>query len=78
MASERTYVVIVMSGYDVAQTSLSMVGKASITMTYCVIYVMASEIFPTEARNVGMGIGSVAGGIGSMIAPYIGAPLVMF
>jgi MFS family permease len=65
-----------LSEYDIAQTSLSMVGKASITMTYCIIYVMASEIFPTEARNVGMGFGSVAGGVGSMVAPYIGAPLV--
>lgn len=53
-----------------------MVGKGFTSMSFSAVYVMASEIFPTEARNVGMSLGSIAGGIGSMSAPFIGRPLV--
>ena len=62
--------------YGTAVTGLSMVGKAFITMTYSIIYVFASEVFPTEVRNVALGTGSLFGGIGSMVAPYVGAPMV--
>jgi len=64
------------AGYGTALTSLSMVGKASITTTYGVIYVVATEVFPTEVRNIGMALGAIAGGIGGMAAPFIGQPLV--
>jgi MFS family permease len=57
-------------------TTFSMMGKAAITMTASTVYTTASEVFPTEARNAGMGIVATIGAVGSMIAPYIGPPLV--
>lgn len=35
-------------------------------------YVFTSELFPTVARNMGIGTSSTANKIGSMLAPFIG------
>lgn len=53
-----------------------MFGKAFISVTYAVVYVYAAEIFPTEARSIGMGTASMFARISSMAAPYVGGPLV--
>lgn len=66
---------LIIEDFGSAVTAMSMVGKAFITMTYSIIYVFASEVFPTEVRNVGLGTGSLFGGVGSMVAPYVGAPM---
>src|SRR6218665_2547185 len=55
---------------------MAMVGKAFVTITFSVVYVHSSELFPTEIRHVGLGTASMWARVGSMIAPYMGAPLV--
>jgi len=53
-----------------------MFGKAFISFAYSVVYVYASEIFPTEIRNIGVGTAAMCGRVSSMAASYVGGPLV--
>ena len=36
-----------------------------------VIYTYTAELFPTDVRTVGLGLGSLGGGVGGIVAPYI-------
>lgn len=55
---------------------MAMGGKMAITIAYSLVYIYASELFPTESRNVGMATASMSGRIGSVLAPHMGTPLV--
>ena len=57
-------------------TILSLIGKGLISLAYAIVYVYASEIFPTEVRNVGVGTASMCARISSMSSHYVGGPLV--
>ncbi|XP_050424536.1 organic cation transporter-like protein [Adelges cooleyi] len=66
---------------------LYLVGKFVITVSFVILYMYTAEMFPTEIRHSLLGICSMFGRIGSMIAPqspllstYFGqsAPLIMF
>ena len=35
------------------------------------IYTYTAELFPTDVRTVGLGLGSLGGGVGGIVAPYI-------
>ncbi|VVC35894.1 Sugar transporter, conserved site,Major facilitator superfamily domain,Major facilitator, sugar [Cinara cedri] len=66
---------------------LYLVGKFSITVSFVILYMYTAEMFPTEIRHSLLGICSMFGRIGSMVAPqtpllatYFGesAPLLLF
>ncbi|KAJ8394403.1 hypothetical protein AAFF_G00046140 [Aldrovandia affinis] len=50
---------------------LVMVGKFGFTAFYAVVYVYTAEVFPTVLRNVGFGVCSSAGRLGSILVPYV-------
>jgi len=50
---------------------LSFVGKFFISGTFGVIFVYVAELYPTEVRSVGTGMGSMAARIGGVGAPYV-------
>lgn len=54
---------------------LFLIGKFAITISFTVIYVYASELFPTTMRHRLIGICSTLAVLGSMIAPQ--TPLLM-
>ncbi|XP_076443357.1 organic cation transporter protein-like [Babylonia areolata] len=54
----------------VAQTTLSMVARFGITGSFNAIWVYTPELFPTNLRNVGVGIASSSARIGGMAAPF--------
>jgi len=64
------------TGYDVADTALSFVGRAFVTVGFSAIYVFASEVFPTEVRNAALAFAAVFAQISGMVSPYVGGPLV--
>ena len=50
---------------------LSFLGKFGISGSFCVVYVFAADLFPTEVRSIGIGFGSMIGRIGGFLAPFI-------
>lgn len=50
---------------------LALVGKLGVSVGYCFIYVMFTELVPTVVRNTGLGIFSTAARVGAIICPYV-------
>ncbi|GAA6234857.1 solute carrier family 22 member 4-like isoform X1 [Lates japonicus] len=50
---------------------LALLGKMGVSGAYCFTYVFATELIPTVVRNMGLGIGSTAARIGTIICPYV-------
>ncbi|XP_078315174.1 organic cation transporter protein-like [Crassostrea virginica] len=48
------------------------VGKMSVTGSFSVLFLFTPELFPTNLRNVGIGMCSTFSRIGAMIAPFAG------
>ncbi|WAR12739.1 OCTL-like protein [Mya arenaria] len=53
-----------------AGTAFTLVGKMGITGAFSSSYVVTPELYPTNLRNTGLGVGSFMGKIGGMIAPF--------
>ncbi|XP_018532450.1 dual specificity mitogen-activated protein kinase kinase 2b isoform X1 [Lates calcarifer] len=50
---------------------LALLGKMGVSGAYCFTYVFFTELIPTVVRNMGLGIGSTAARIGTIICPYV-------
>ena len=47
------------------------IGKASISASFSIVYLLATEVFPTVLRTVGLGMSSMCARAGGILAPYI-------
>ncbi|XP_048735641.2 solute carrier family 22 member 16-like [Ostrea edulis] len=58
-----------------AHTSIiaSYIGKMSITGSFSTLFLYTPELYPTNLRNVGIGISSTFSRIGAMLSPFAGA-----
>jgi len=59
------------SEFQTAGKVFAFVGKFGTSITYSVVYILTSEIYPTVIRSNGLGVGSLAARIGSISAPFI-------
>ena len=50
---------------------MAMVGKLCISAAYQTVYLISSEIFPTEVRLQGLGTSNLIARIGAISAPFI-------
>lgn len=50
----------------------AMGGKFAVTASFAVVYVYATQLFPTVVRSIALGSSSVVGRFGSICAPFIG------
>ncbi|XP_010792743.1 solute carrier family 22 member 21-like [Notothenia coriiceps] len=50
---------------------LALVGKAGVSSAYCIIFMIFTELIPTVVRNMGLGVASAAGRIGTIICPFV-------
>lgn len=50
---------------------LATVGKFGATAAFGIVYIMSAEIFPTVVRNLGVGVSTLAAGLGGAIAPFV-------
>ena len=64
------------TGYGTAVTVISLIGKMCATGLFAAIYVYTAEIYPTEIRHIGVATASMFARFGSMIAPFMGEPMV--
>ncbi|XP_067665040.1 solute carrier family 22 member 6-like [Haliotis asinina] len=55
---------------SVAVSAFSLIGKFGAATSFNVLYLYTPEIFPTTIRNVGFGLGSLAGRVGGLFAPF--------
>ena len=68
-------VTIWISDNPLAMLLVVSLGKLGITGVFAVIYLHATEIFPTVLRSTGLATNSFCGRIGSMLAPVVGRKL---
>ena len=59
-----------------ASTTVSMIGKAFVTIGFSGIYIYTSELFPTDVRGVAMSTAVISARISGIAAPFMGAPMV--
>ena len=57
-------------GITLIKMIVSLTGKFAVSTSLAVLYVYTSELFPTEVRNKGLGVSSVATRCGSLLAPF--------
>ena len=50
---------------------LSFAGKFLISASFCTVYVFAAELYPTDIRTIGVGMGSMVGRFGGFAAPLM-------
>lgn len=72
--------------YNWLSIVLALIGKFGASAAFGIIYVFSAELFPTVIRNNGIGLSSMIGHAGGVVAPYIATlssvnkslPLVIF
>jgi Na+/melibiose symporter-like transporter len=50
---------------------LYLIAKSMISASFLIIYPFAGELYPTQARGVGIGTSSYIGGLGLIVIPFI-------
>ncbi|XP_077985515.1 organic cation transporter protein-like [Glandiceps talaboti] len=51
--------------------AIAMVAKMCIAVSYSMVFIYGMEIYPTVARNAGMGVSAMSAGVGVIISPYV-------
>ncbi|GFN82494.1 transmembrane protein 120a-like [Plakobranchus ocellatus] len=59
------------TGLDSLVTAFALAGKSSVACVFAVLFVYVSELYPTVARNIGLGAGMFFARFGSVMAPQI-------
>lgn len=68
---------MIVAGLSWVVTVLAILGKSAIAASFAIIYIYSAEIYPTTLRSTGIGISSMCGRLGGIIAPII-SDLVSF
>ncbi|CAI8008238.1 Solute carrier family 22 member 15 [Geodia barretti] len=50
---------------------VALLGKCSVAASFSVVYLYSAELFPTEIRNLGLGVVSISARIGGILTPLI-------
>ncbi|CAB0028581.1 unnamed protein product [Trichogramma brassicae] len=78
LVSGITLILIMIFDDPKVQVGLACIGIAAMSISFPTVYLYSSEVFPTVVRNVGVGAGSIAARIGSMIAPFIATMNIVY
>ncbi|BFZ14543.1 hypothetical protein BsWGS_17582 [Bradybaena similaris] len=57
-------------GIGIIIICVTLIGKFAVTSAFAVLWLYSSELYPTNLRNTGFGISSLAARMGGTIAPY--------
>ncbi|RCN32006.1 hypothetical protein ANCCAN_22199 [Ancylostoma caninum] len=72
LAAAAIFFALVFSPEDAGvRTALWALGKFAISCSFMSIYVYASEIFPTNIRNLSIGFCEMMSRVGGILAPYV-------
>lgn len=50
---------------------LALLGRMSLVGSYCLMFLYAAELFPTQIRNSGFGVGFFFFMVGGMLSPHL-------
>jgi sugar phosphate permease len=50
---------------------VALLGKCSVAASFSVIYLYSAELFPTEIRNLALGVVSISARIGGILTPLL-------
>ena len=72
--------------FAILASVFSVIGKFGIAGTFNIVFIHASELYPTPVRSIGVGIANAAGRFGGTLAPIVNAaagnmsylPMVIF
>ncbi|XP_068680010.1 solute carrier family 22 member 15-like isoform X2 [Montipora foliosa] len=64
-------VVAVPKNKQVVSTALAIIGRFLISLTFSVMWLYVSELYPTSIRNLALGSCSTFARFGSMVSPYV-------
>lgn len=70
-ASDEIIVSFLFTGNNIVQLILFLLGKFSVTISYTVLYMYTTEMFPTSLRHSLLAICSMLGRFGAMVAPQV-------
>ena len=49
----------------------ALIGKFAVAASFGLVYLYTAELFPTQVRNLGVGVTSVGARLGGMLAPVV-------
>ena len=55
-------------GYRIAS---ALIGKFAVAGSFGLIYLYTAELFPTQVRNLGVGVTSIGARLGGMLSPVV-------
>lgn len=70
LAGSCMLVIMVLPSTSTAVLVVAMIGRLGVTCVYGIITLYTAELFPTEVRNSAVGLSSMCGHTGSMLAPF--------
>ena len=53
------------------QVGVAMMGKFAVAGSFGFVYLYTAELFPTQVRNLGVGMTSIGARIGGILAPMV-------
>ncbi|KAL1138679.1 hypothetical protein AAG570_008741 [Ranatra chinensis] len=53
------------------RSAFAILGVTGAAVSFTTVFLFGSELFPTVARNMGMGVGCTCSRVGAMIAPFV-------
>ncbi|XP_029657377.1 solute carrier family 22 member 8 [Octopus sinensis] len=56
--------------YSIINTVFSMMGMFGISASNCIMWLYTPEVYPTNLRNIGLGILALCDSVGNMVSPY--------
>lgn len=74
LAGTPLFITLFLNPTSTISVVLAMIGKLGISAAFGSVFLYAPELFPTTIRNIGIGVASVGGRIGNVVAPF--TPLV--
>lgn len=64
-------ILVIPKDWTTVLISTAMLGRLGISAAYAVVALYTTELFPTEVRNSAIGVSSMFGHFGSMLAPFV-------
>ena len=56
---------------EALKMTVALIGKFAVGGSFSVIYIYSAELFPTQVRNIGVGVASIGARLGGIFSPIV-------